>query len=112
MFVLTETMATHFDTVWLDARLATMSGPGLGVIERGAVAARDGRIAFVGAMADLPTGWDATQRVALDGRWVTPGLTTPHPLVSRAIARTNSSCALAAHRTRRSRAPAAESSRP
>jgi imidazolonepropionase len=78
MFVLTETMATQFDTIWLDARLATMSGPGLGVIERGAVAAKDGRIAFAGATADLPTGWDAAQRVRLDGRWVTPGLIDCH----------------------------------
>jgi imidazolonepropionase len=78
MFVLTERMASHFDTIWLDARLATMAGPGLGVVERGAVAAKDGRIAFVGAMADLPAGWDAAQRVPLDGRWITPGLIDCH----------------------------------
>jgi imidazolonepropionase len=69
-----------FDTIWLDARLATLSAnrPGLGAIERGAVAAKDGRIAFAGAMADLPTGWDAHERIALDGRWVTPGLIDCH----------------------------------
>src|SRR5882672_2324729 len=69
-----------FDTIWLDARLATVSPdrPGLGVIERGAVAAKDGRIAFAGATADLPTDWDAKQRVALDGRWITPGLIDCH----------------------------------
>src|SRR5882672_4952120 len=69
-----------FDTIWLDARLATVSPdrPGLGVIERGAVAAKDGRIAFAGATADLPTDWDAKQRVALDGRWITPGLIACH----------------------------------
>jgi imidazolonepropionase len=78
MFVLTERMASHFDTIWLDARLATMAGPGLGVVERGAVAAKDGRIAFVGAMAGLPMGWDAAQRVPLDGRWITPGLIDCH----------------------------------
>jgi imidazolonepropionase len=73
-------MTAHFDTIWLDARLATMAGPGpgLGVIERGAVAAKDGRIAFVGAMAGLPMGWDAAQRVPLDGRWITPGLIDCH----------------------------------
>jgi imidazolonepropionase len=71
-------MATTFDTIWLDARLATMSGPGLDVVERGAVAATDGRIAFAGAMADLPAGWDARERIALDGRWVTPGLIDCH----------------------------------
>jgi imidazolonepropionase len=69
-----------FDTIWLDARLATLSPdrPGLGVIERGAIAARDGRIAFVGAMDDLPAGWDAHVRIPLDGRWVTPGLIDCH----------------------------------
>jgi imidazolonepropionase len=69
-----------FDTIWHDVHLATLSPdhPGLGVIERGAVAAGDGRIAFAGAMADLPTGWDARERIALDGRWVTPGLIDCH----------------------------------
>jgi len=73
-------MATVFDTIWLDARLATLAPdrPGIGVIERGAIAAQDGRIAFVGAMADLPSGWDARQRVTVDGRWVTPGLVDCH----------------------------------
>jgi imidazolonepropionase len=73
-------MAATFDTIWLDARLATLAPdrPGLGAIERGAVATIDGRIAFAGATADLPTGWDAKLRVALDGRWITPGLIDCH----------------------------------
>jgi imidazolonepropionase len=71
-------MATTFDTIWLDARLATMTGPGLGIVERGAVAAKDGRIAFAGATTNLPSGWDARERVPLDGRWVTPGLIDCH----------------------------------
>jgi imidazolonepropionase len=70
----------RFDTIWLDARLATLAPgrPGLGVIERGAVAAKDGRIAFAGPAAELPAGWDAGHRVGLDGRWVTPGLIDCH----------------------------------
>jgi imidazolonepropionase len=70
----------RFDTIWLDARLATLSPdhPGLGVSERGAVAASAGRIAFAGPMAELPTGWDAVDRIALDGRWITPGLIDCH----------------------------------
>jgi imidazolonepropionase len=70
----------RFDTIWLDARLATLSPdrPGLGVVERGAVAASGGRIAFAGAMADLPAGWDAVERIPLDGRWITPGLIDCH----------------------------------
>jgi imidazolonepropionase len=70
----------RFETIWLDARLATLKpgAPGLGVIENGAVAAKDGRIAFAGPMADLPADWDAAQRVPLDGRWITPGLIDCH----------------------------------
>ena len=48
------------------------------MVERGAIAANEGRIAFVGPMADLPNGWDAAQRLALDGRWITPGLIDCH----------------------------------
>jgi imidazolonepropionase len=70
----------RFDTIWLDARLATLAPdqPGLGVIERGALAAKDGRVAFAGPVAELPTGWDAENRIALDGRWITPGLIDCH----------------------------------
>jgi imidazolonepropionase len=70
----------RYDTIWRDARLATLKPgqPGLGVIEGGAVAARDGRIVFAGPEGDLPTGWDAEQRVTLDGRWITPGLIDCH----------------------------------
>ena len=70
----------RFDTIWLDARLATLAPgrPGLGVIECGAVAAKDGRIAFAGPAAELPAGWDATNRIALDGRCITPGLIDCH----------------------------------
>jgi imidazolonepropionase len=61
----------RFDTIWLDARLATLTPdrPGLGIVERGAIAAKDGRIAFAGPMAELPGGWDAINRMVLDGRW-------------------------------------------
>src|SRR5262245_43210034 len=70
----------RFDTIWLDARLATLSPdrPGLGVIERAAVAASAGRIAFAGPMAELPADWDAVDRIALDSRWITPGLIDCH----------------------------------
>jgi imidazolonepropionase len=70
----------RFDRIWLDARLATLdsSGSGLGIVEGGAVAVRDDRIAFVGAERDLPTGWDAAERVPCDGRWITPGLVDCH----------------------------------
>jgi imidazolonepropionase len=69
----------RFDTIWRDARIATLSPQreGLGEVT-GAVAAKDGRIAFAGPEAGLPTGWDAAKTVKLDGRWVTPGLIDCH----------------------------------
>ena len=69
------------DRLWRDARLATLapSHPGLGVIEHGAVAARNGRIVFAGAEADLPSTLRATaETIDCDGRWITPGLIDCH----------------------------------
>jgi imidazolonepropionase len=72
--------ALHFDRLWLGGNLATLaeSAPGLGVIEGGAIASRDGRIAFVGAQADLPAGAAAAETIRLDGQWITPGLVDCH----------------------------------
>ena len=70
----------RFDTIWLNARLATLAPerPGLGLIDPGAIAATAGRIEFVGPKADLPSGWDAAERIDLAGRFVTPGLVDCH----------------------------------
>lgn len=38
----------------------------------------NGRIAFVGAVADLPNDWQATTRIDAAGRWITPGLIDCH----------------------------------
>ena len=69
-----------FDTVWLDLRLATLAAdrPGIGIVEHGAVAAKDGRVAFAGPAAEMPAGWDAVERHRMDGRWATPGLIDCH----------------------------------
>lgn len=75
-------VATEKDTarVWRNARLATLQErlPGLGVIENGAIAVRDGRIAFVGAEADLPAEFSAVESSDCEGRWITPGLIDCH----------------------------------
>ena len=69
----------RFDTIWRDARIATFAPQAAGLGEvTGAVAAKDGRIAFVGPEGGLPTGWDAAKTVKLDGRWITPGLIDCH----------------------------------
>ncbi len=69
-----------FDRLWINARLATMApaAAGLGEISPGAIAARDGRIAWVGPMADLPATDEAPERIDLEGRWITPGLIDCH----------------------------------
>ena len=49
------------------------------MIERGALAARDGRIVFVGDEAELPAGWrDSAESSIASGRWITPGLIDCH----------------------------------
>ncbi|MEZ6022398.1 MAG: imidazolonepropionase [Hyphomonadaceae bacterium] len=71
-----------WDVIWTDANLATVApGPrAYGAIERGAVAAKDGKIAWVGYAADLPKPPDELAREVrrCDGGWITPGLIECH----------------------------------
>ena len=69
------------ETIWLNARLATLERdrPGLGVVEAGAIAARSGRIAFAGPRSELPAAWSARAEIVdCEGRWITPGLIDCH----------------------------------
>lgn len=68
------------DRVWRNARLATMAPgeDGLGVIERGAVAARDGRIVFAGRETDVSAALGDAETIDCEGRWITPGLIDCH----------------------------------
>jgi imidazolonepropionase len=65
------------DTIWTNARLATMAGPGLGVVENGVVAARDGVIIHAGR-DDAAPSLQSAQTVDCQGRWITPGLIDAH----------------------------------
>ncbi|MFB9969167.1 imidazolonepropionase [Pseudoroseomonas cervicalis] len=65
-----------FDHVWEEANLATMQGDGLGVIEDGALAVKDGRIAWVGPRAELPRHDAPVTRCG--GAWILPGLIDCH----------------------------------
>jgi imidazolonepropionase len=69
----------RYDRLITDCRIATMAegGEPYGAIEDGAILIRDGRIAWVGARADLPKH-EAVETDRLDGRWVTPGLIDCH----------------------------------
>src|SRR5271166_2421985 len=69
------------DAVWLNARLATLAPGrlGLGVIEAGAIAARDGRIVFAGPQDELASAWrDGARAFDCEGRWITPALIDCH----------------------------------
>jgi imidazolonepropionase len=70
-----------WDTLWLDANLATMTpGAPYGAIADGAIAAKDGRIAWMGPRADLPADAAAKARAIhkLGGAWITPGFVDCH----------------------------------
>ena len=70
-----------WDSLWYNGRLATMTRDGAyGALEKGAIAAKDGRIAWIGPQSDLsgaPASL-ATRSHDLEGRWVTPGLIDCH----------------------------------
>ena len=58
------------------ARLLTADGPGLGIVDDGAVVVEAGRIVWVGPTADLPVS--AGPRIDAEGRLVSPGLVDAH----------------------------------
>ncbi|RUV64960.1 MAG: imidazolonepropionase [Mesorhizobium sp.] len=67
--------------LWRNARLATMAegAAGLGIVEKGAIAARDGLIVYAGSEADLPAAaGQGAETVDCQGRWITPGLIDCH----------------------------------
>ncbi len=71
-----------YDALWVNANLATMlpgSDP-YGRIVDGAIASRDGAIAWIGERTALPAAPSALSRNVIDagGRWITPGLVDPH----------------------------------
>ncbi len=71
-----------WDTLWLDARVATMVPGGLpyGAIEDGALGVTDGRLAWVGRRTDLPGRPESLAREVrgCGRRWITPGLVDCH----------------------------------
>ena len=69
-----------WDSIWLNAHLATLREGKYGSIRRGALALDQGRIAWVGARAELPGEPAQLAREVHDceGRWITPGLIDCH----------------------------------
>lgn len=67
------------DRVWTNARLATLASdrPGLGEVEDGLIACRDGLIVYAGPAAARPDIY-ADEITDCEGRWITPGLIDCH----------------------------------
>lgn len=72
---------SQWQTLWLNINLATMSegGTGYGAIEQAALAVADGKIAWLGRVADVPA-YNANKLEVIDGQgqWMTPGLIDCH----------------------------------
>lgn len=77
------------DAVWTHAHLVTLDAGAedYGHVEDGAVAVRDGRIAWVGPRAELPAVWRAARQHDCQGLWLTPGLIDCHTHVVHAGSR-------------------------
>lgn len=76
-----STSADNGISLWRNARIATLdpSRDGLGIIEGGAIAVKDGRIVFVGPESKLPANLIAeAETIDCEGRWITPGLIDCH----------------------------------
>lgn len=70
----------RWDRVWLGADLATMDcATGIGHIANGALAVKDGRIAWIGPLAQLDElPWSAAVVTDASGLWILPGLIDCH----------------------------------
>jgi imidazolonepropionase len=67
-----------WDSIWINAHLATMNGDApYGGIENGAIAVKDGVIAWVGAQIDLPD-YEAANTYDAGGKVITPALIDCH----------------------------------
>ena len=68
------------DELWTNAKLVTLAArsEGLGLVEKGAIACKDGIILYAGPEADLPYK-EALRRHDCEGRLITPGLIDCHP---------------------------------
>ncbi|WP_300302268.1 imidazolonepropionase [Ferrovibrio sp.] len=76
-------MTGSWDSVWRQADIATMAATGedgFGAIHNGAIAIKNGRIAWIGPAAELPKDGIGphTAMHDLNGGWITPGLIDCH----------------------------------
>ena len=78
-------MAERYDTIWHNARLATMARDGTirngNAAEQksnGVIACRAGRIAYAGPIDGFSSSADAADKIDCEGRWILPGLIDCH----------------------------------
>lgn len=64
--------------LWTHARIATMQGGDLGLIENGALAETDGTIVWVGPMSEMPSELSGAEQYNCEGALLTPGLIDCH----------------------------------
>lgn len=67
-----------YDQLWTGAHVATMKDGHYNTIERAALAVKDGQIAWLGSLHELPEQATATDHYEVDGKWITPGLIDSH----------------------------------
>ena len=69
----------HCDRLWRNARLATLAPglPGLGVVEKGIIASKEGRILYAGEASKAPA-FEPQDVINCEERWITPGLIDCH----------------------------------
>jgi len=76
-----STNTKHWQTLWINVNLATMTAgaDNYAAIENGAIAITNGKIAWLGTQAELPS-FDAEIVTVIDGKgaWLTPGLVDCH----------------------------------
>ncbi|WP_066095815.1 imidazolonepropionase [Xanthomonas massiliensis] len=77
------------DILWHNAHLATLDDAGMGIVRDGALACRDGRIAWAGPATRLPPDLQAGREIDCGGRWITPGLIDCHTHLVHAGNRAN-----------------------
>ena len=70
----------HCDRIWRNAHLATLAPglPGLGIVDRGLVASREGLIVYAGPEDAAPAGLSSDIDTDCEGRLITPGLIDCH----------------------------------
>lgn len=69
-----------WDRLWINVHLATMDqarDAAYGAIKDAAIAVKDGRIAWLGSMTDLPE-YEVAETIDGQGQWLTPGLIDCH----------------------------------